>query len=181
MRFSIRFSYRVALQDVLHEDARRDDVIGIDRARLDEVLDLGDRDARRGRHHRVEVARRPAVHEVADAVALPGLHEREVGRAAASRARSGRPSMIARLLAFGDERAVAGRREEAADAGAAGANPLGERALRHQLDLDLAGQELPLELLVLADVGRDHLPDLPRLEQDADAEVVDAGVVADDA
>ena len=83
-------------------------------------------------------------------------------------------------LPFGDERAVAGRREEAADAGAGGANPLRERALRHQLHLELAGQVLPLELLVLADVGRDHLPDLARLQQDADAEVVDAGVVADD-
>ena len=48
--------------------------------------------------------------------------------------------MIARLLAFGDDRAVAGRREEAADAGAAGADPLGERALRHQLDLELAAR-----------------------------------------
>ena len=88
--------------------------------------------------------------------------------------------MTPRFLPFGDEGAVAGRREEAADARAARADALGERALRHQLDLDLAGEELPLELLVLADVGRDHLPDLPRLQQNADAEVVDAGVVADD-
>ena len=41
-------------------------------------------------------------------------------------------------------------------------------------------QELALELLVLADVGRDHLADLARPEQHADAEIVDAGVVADD-
>ena len=41
----------------------------------------------------------------------------------------------------------------------------------------LAGQVLPLELLVLADVGRNHLLDLPRLEQHAEAELVDAGVV----
>ncbi len=41
-------------------------------------------------------------------------------------------------LPFGDDGAVAGRREEAADARAAGADPLGKRALRHQLDLDLA-------------------------------------------
>ena len=41
-------------------------------------------------------------------------------------------------------------------------------------------EELPLELLVLADVGRDHLADLAGLQQQAEAEVVDAGVVADD-
>ena len=44
--------------------------------------------------------------------------------------------------------------EEGGDAGAAGAQPLGERALRDELDLELAGEELALELLVLADVGR---------------------------
>ena len=62
----------------------------------------------------------------------------------------------------------------------AGANPFGERSLRDQLDLDLPAQELPFELLVLADVGRDHLRDLPGLQQNADPEIVDAGVVADD-
>ena len=133
-----------------------------------------------GRHHRVEIARRPAVDEIADAVALPRLARTRSRRASGGSSTYGLPSMTPRLLALGDERAVAGRREEAADAGAAGANPLGERALRHELDLELAAQELALELLVLADVGRDHLPDLPRLEQDADAEIVDAGVVADD-
>jgi hypothetical protein len=37
---------------------------------------------------------------------------------------------------------------------------------------------LPLELLVLADIGRDHLLDLPGAKQLADAFVVDARVVA---
>ena len=41
------------------------------------------------------------------------------------------------------------------------ADALGEGALRHQLDLDLRSEELPLELLVLAHVGGDHLADLP--------------------
>ena len=34
--------------------------------------------------------------------------------------------------------------------------------------------------LVLADIGRDHLLDLPRLEQQAEAGAVDAGIVGDD-
>ena len=63
----------------------------------------------------------------------------------------------ARLLPFGDDRAVAGRREEAADARARGADSLGERALRHQRVFDLARDRLPLELLVLADVARDEV------------------------
>ncbi len=92
-----------------------------------------------------------------------------------------RPAVeLARLLALGDQRPVAGWREERRNAGAGRAHPLGERALRDELDLDLLLQELSLELLVLADVGRNHLPHLPRLEQQPDAEVVGTGVVADD-
>src|SRR4029077_6210034 len=87
---------------------------------------------------------------------------------------------LARLLAFGDQRANASAGEERWDAGAAGTKLLGERALRRELELELAGQVLALELLVLADVARDHLLDLARLEQLAEAEAVDAGVVRDD-
>ena len=74
----------------------------------------------------------------------------------------------------------AGAGVEAGNAGAAGAQLLGERALRRQLQLELARQHLALELLVLADVGGDHLRDLPGLEQQTHAEIVHAGVVADD-
>ena len=58
-------------------------------------------------------------------------------------------------------RADPGGREEAADARAAGADALGEGALRVELDLELAREELALELLVLAHVAGDHLLDLP--------------------
>ena len=68
-----------ALEDALHEDARGVHGVGVDLARLDQLLDLGDRDARGHGHHRGEVARGLAVDQVAVAVALPGLHEREVG------------------------------------------------------------------------------------------------------
>ncbi len=61
---------------------------------------------------------------------------------------------LAGLLAFGDQGAVAGLGEERRDAGAAGAQLLGQRALRGELQLQLAGQVLALELLVLADVAR---------------------------
>ena len=80
----------------------------------------------------------------------------------------------------------AGRGEEGRDAGAAGADALGQRALRIELDLELTGKEGLFEQLVLADVGRDHLLDLPGLQQHAeprrrrrvvgdDGQVLDAG------
>jgi hypothetical protein len=52
--------------------------------------------------------------------------------------------------------------------------------LRREFEFELAVQVLALEFLVLADVAADHLLDLPRHEQLAQAEAVGAGVVADD-
>ena len=76
--------------------------------------------------------------------------------------------------------ADAGLGVEAGDARAARPHPLGERALRAEFDLELAGQILPLELLVLADVGGDHLLHLPRAQQLAEPLIVDAGIVRGD-
>src|SRR5206468_7200450 len=68
-----------ALQDVLHENARRDDVVWVDGAGLDQVLHFGDGDARGGRHHGIEVARRSPIDEITRPIAFPRLDEGEVG------------------------------------------------------------------------------------------------------
>ena len=52
--------------------------------------------------------------------------------------------------------------------------------LRSKLDLKLATKILPLELLVLPHVRRYHPSDLLLPQQQAEAEVVDARIVADD-
>src|SRR5690606_10893615 len=65
------------------------------------------------------------------------------------------------------------------DARTAGTQPLGERALWVELQLQLAAQVLALELLVLADVGRNHLANLAGLEELAKAEAIDPSVVRD--
>ena len=70
---------------------------------------------------------------------------------------------LPRLFPLGDLRAVTRRGKEGRDAGAAGANAFGEGPLRIELDGQLAGEILPHELLVLANVGADHLADLPRV------------------
>src|SRR5204862_6829264 len=120
----------------------------------DELLDLGDGHPRGRRHHGIEVPRRAPIYKVAEAVAFPGLDEREIG---AQRLLEHVALAVddPRFLAFGDARALRRRREEAFDARARGAHPFRERALRYQLDLELAAQKLALEFLVLADVGRD--------------------------
>src|ERR1700751_3754062 len=65
--------------DALDEDAGGVDVVGIELAGRNEMLDLGDRDFRSGCHHRVEVARGLAIDQVARGIALPGMDDSEVG------------------------------------------------------------------------------------------------------
>ena len=60
---------------------------------------------------------------------------------------------------------------------AAGAQPLGERALRAQLQLELAAEVLAGELAVLADVGADRAADAAGCEQQPEPAAVDAAVV----
>src|SRR5687767_625101 len=68
-----------ATHDVLHEDARSMDAVGIELTGLDELFDLGNGMTRGGGHHRIEVARGLPVDEIAEAIASPRFHEREVG------------------------------------------------------------------------------------------------------
>ena len=85
-----------------------------------------------------------------------------------------------RQATVGDQGADTGRGEERADPATAGAQPLGQRALRGEFDGQFAGQVLPSELLVLSDVGRDDSGDPACLQQQAEPGAVDAAVVADD-
>ena len=105
-----------AFEDVADENPRRDDLIGVQLPRLDQVLDLGDRHRGGGRHHRVEVARGLPVDQVPGAIALPRLDEREI---CAKRRLQHVVLAVDRagLLAFRDDRAVSGRREETPDSG----------------------------------------------------------------
>ena len=50
-----------------------------------------------------------------------------------------------------------GRGVKGWDPGTTGAQSLGQRSLRNELNLELVGQELPFELLVLTDVEGDDL------------------------
>ena len=166
------------MHDALHENARRVDVVRVDLAGFDEMLDLGDRDPPGGRHHRVEIARGLAIDEVAFAVALPGVDDRQIGDDAALHD-IGLAVEFAQLLALGDQRADAGLGEKRRNAGAAGADALGERALRVEFELELALQIKIGEQPVLADIGRDHLADLPGFEQQPEPGAVDPGIVRD--
>ena len=103
-------------------------------------VDLDDRVRCGSGHHRPEVARGLAVDEVAERCPTAGAlisatspRDRILQHVVA--AVDGAP-----LLALGQRRADPGGAEEGADAGAGGAHPFGQVALRHDLQLDLAGR-----------------------------------------
>ena len=137
-------------------------LVGIERSGRHDLLDLDHADLAAHRRRRVEVARGLAEDQVAGVVRLPGLDDRQVGDDAAFQD-VGLPVELLVLLALGDHRADAGLGVEAGNARAAGAHALGQRALRVEFELEFARQVLAHELGVLADVGRDHLLDLPRV------------------
>src|SRR5271166_3671312 len=140
------------VNDALNIDAGGDDVVRIDRARLDQMLDLGDGEPGGGRHHRIEVARRLPVDEIALHVALEGVDKGDVGEEPGLH-QEGLVVEVADFLALGDVRAHPGAGEEGGDAGAPSADALGESALRRELELELAREIEIGEDLVLADVA----------------------------
>ena len=175
-----------ALLDVFHRlghvhqaldvHAWRYDVVGIDIAGLHEVLDFGHGHLAGSGHHRIEVTRGLAIDEVTLGIAHPGVHDGEVGDEPALHHIAGAVE-FALLLALRDLRTGAGSREECGNAGAAGADALGQSTLRIELDLELAREVLLRESLVLAHIGRDHFLDLLGVEQKAKSDAVDAAIV----
>ena len=142
---------------------------------------LGGRDHRVARHRydRVVVARCQRVGEVAEVVGEKRVHQREVG-AQRDLDEIGPAVHLDRLLAFLDFGANAGRRQHAAEAVAAGADLLDQRALRHEIDLQVASHHLLLRLGIQADVAGDHLAHQSGADQLADADTRAGGVIGDD-
>ena len=172
----MRFSHEVHLKDAFDVDARGHNRVGIQFAWLYQFLHLGDGDARGGGHHGVEIARRPAIDQVALPVALPGLYQREVcfeRRLQHVLA----PIEGALLFALRDQGAYAGGSVEGGNARSAGADPFRQRALRNQRDLQGAGNHQLLQQRVFAHVAAGMGSDHARLQQQAEAEAVHAHVV----
>src|SRR5580698_8536991 len=141
-----------SLEDALHVDAWRVNLVRIELARLDQKLDFGNRDPAGGRHHGIEVPRRLAINEIAPAIALPRFNEREVGGHTALK--NIRPAAeLACLLALGYNCSEPGRRVEAGNARAAGPDTLGQRALRNEFEINAASEHHVFEQLILADVA----------------------------
>ena len=127
-------------------------MVAVDLARLDQTLDFGDRQTGRCGHHRIEIARRFPIDEVAFSVAFPSVNQGDVGDEA-SLHHIGLVVEVADFLALGDHRSNARAGEEGGDPRASGADTLGQGALRIEFELELARKIEIGEDLVLADVA----------------------------
>src|SRR5207244_161220 len=123
--------------------------VRIEASDRDDLLHLGDADPAGGGHRLVEVARGLSEDEIAGLVGLPALDDRKVGANPALEHIFLAVEDLG-LLALGDDRPDPRLGVEAGDSRPARSAALGERALRTEFHLKLAGQILPFELLVLA-------------------------------
>src|SRR2546421_3511144 len=167
------------LEDGVDEDAGSMNLIGVELAEFHELFDFGDHIVGSGGHHGIEVARGLAVDEIAPAVTFPSFDEGEIASDGALHDVLAAVE-FASFFSVSHHGAVSRGRVERGYAGATGAEALAEGALWIQFHLQCPAENELLEELVFTDVGGDHFFDLAPLEQQADAEIVDAGVVADD-
>src|SRR6476469_1155711 len=146
------------LHNAVDVDAGGHDVFRVQASGGDDPGDLGDGVFRGGGHDGAEVPRGFTVDQVAPAVRREGLDQGDVG---VDGGLEHLPLAVqeAGFLAFGEHGAVAGGREETADPGAGGTDPLGEVSLRDQFELNLAGAVLRVEMpgVGLPREGTDHL------------------------
>ena len=112
--------------------------MGIDLTRLDDLVDFDNGDARAFGKARIEVLRAAAEFAVAKAVGTIGGHEGVVDTNCRFK-EEGLAVEEADLFALGDRGADSGGCVHASQTGAAGTQTFDQRALRHHLELDLAG------------------------------------------
>src|SRR6267378_1595112 len=168
-----------SLENRVDKNAGSVNLVWVELAEVDEFFDFGNDVIGGGGHHGIEIARGLAIDEIAPAIAFPCFDEREIAAEGAFEDVLAAVE-FARFLVVGDHGAVARGGVERGDAGTSRAEALAQRALRIQLHLQLATEDELLEEFVFADVRGDHFLDLALLEQKANAEIVDARVVADD-
>lgn len=183
--------------DTVDVDTGEVDLHGVQLADLDNVLGLDDGEAGGLGHDGAKGTGGVAEDAVAGLVGLPGAQDGHVAgqgrlhevRLAVEDARLARPARLEHptplTQPYGDlarlDVAVGARRgEEGRDAAPRGAQPLGQRALRTQLDGDLAREVLLLQDLVAAQVAQHQAIYLPVLgEHREPAFALHAGIVGD--
>ena len=165
----------------MHKYSRRDDGLGIKLTKLDDLMHRRDGGLRRHRHDWPKIARRHAVRQVAPAIPLLRLNEREIGM-------DGRFQHVhfaidfARFFAFRQRGAEAHFGKKSTDAHTGSTNTLGQVTLRHQFKLDFSCsvQAIKNVRIRLPRKRTNHLAHPARLKQRSEPELRVTRVVGDD-
>src|SRR5690606_38699009 len=145
---------------------------------IDNFLNLDHRDLARHGDIGIEVACGTAKQQVACAVGLPCLDQRDIRHQRTFHDISFAIE-FAQFLAVRNDGAYTCLGEECRNARPTGAELFSQRTLRGEFQFQLTRQELAFELFVLAHVGGDHLADLTGFEQLSQTKAVDTSIVAD--
>src|SRR5438552_6466835 len=168
-----------ALENGIHKNSWCMYLIGVELAELHQFFHFGDDVIRGSRHHRVKVARRLSVDEVAPAVAFPRFDKRKISAETALH-HVHAAIEFTRLFPFGDHSAVTCGRVKRGNAGTSRAQPFAQGPLWIQFHLQFTAQDQLLEAFVFPDISGDHFLDLALLEQHANPKIIDPRVVTHD-
>src|SRR2546430_4594406 len=167
------------LENGVHENAGRVNLVRRKLADVDKLFDFGDDVIGGSGHHGIEVARGLPIDEIAPAVSFPRLDEREIAAEAALH-HVHAAIEFTRLFLFGDHSSVASGCVKRGNAGTSRAQPFAQGPLWIQFHLQFTAQDQLLEEFVFPDISGDHFLDLALLEQHANPKIIDPRVVAHD-
>src|SRR5581483_6277712 len=142
------------------------------------MLDFGNRNLRRRRHHWIKVARRLAIDEIAPLIAFPSFNKGEVGFEGVLHYVHV-PAKLAGFLVLSDHSPESGGGEKCGNPCAAGANAFRESPLRGKLKIDFLLKHHLLQQSIFADIAAYVTRNLPRCQQQAHSVSVHANVIAD--
>jgi len=166
----------LSLKNPLYVDSWKMDLIGVEGASRDKLLDLSDGDLSCLCGERIEITGRLSKDQIPVCVAPPGLYEGKITMKGLFK-KIYAPLKLALLAALSPSSAYPGRSIESRDPSASRTHSLGKSALRAEFYIELTGKELPLELLVLTHVGADHLLHLASLQEDPKAALIGTRVI----
>ncbi len=162
----------------MHINARDVHLIRVEITRANQLFDFGNGDLARLGHGGREIARGPPEYKISKGISLPGFDDGVVG----VQRMFHQVRLAVELPDLFSDRylgAVACRREKGGNAHTRHLDPRSQRSLRVQFHLQLPAQQLSFELFVLSHIGADHPPDLPRLQQKTQTEIVDSRIIGD--
>jgi hypothetical protein len=163
--------------DMINQHARCNDNVRIKRLTA-KLINLDKHTVGGHRNHRIEIAPRPLVDQVAEGISTMCFEQGKIGSQRELQQIVTPVDSHACFARF-DRRTDAGRCEYAAESATTTTDALDERALGNQFHRQIAVQHAFAGVWIGADMGNHHAADLPILDQRANTRIGECGIVTD--